>query len=121
MKMPRQSRRRSAWQTYSDAYRSVVQDKGALVFHMLHSELGDATFRALLARFYTANAGKEVTMTNSKKLPKRNSPAAPAAAGQPKLNLVAFFSQWLNSTGIPEFKLEFIVYRIKADSRWSAK
>jgi len=29
------------------------------------------------------------------------------------VNLVAFFSQWLNSTGIPDFKLEYIVYRTK--------
>ena len=26
---------------------------------------------------------------------------------------MAFFSQWLNSTGIPEFKLEYIVYRTR--------
>lgn len=99
-------------QTYSDSYRSVVQDKGALVFHMLHSELGDATFRALLHSFYTANAGKEVTLGEFEKMAEAKfASAAPAAAGQPKLNLVAFFSQWVNSTGIPEFKLEYIVYR----------
>jgi hypothetical protein len=31
--------------------------------------------------------------------------------GQPPLNLVSFFAQWLDSTGIPEFKLEYITYR----------
>src|SRR6202041_711414 len=32
-------------------------------------------------------------------------------AGEPPLNLVSFFSQWLNSTGVPEFALQYIVYR----------
>ena len=31
--------------------------------------------------------------------------------GDPPLNLVSFFSQWLNSTGVPEFTLQYIVYR----------
>jgi aminopeptidase N len=98
---------------YSDSYRSVVEDKGALVFHMLHSEMGDAPFRALLRSFYTANAGKNVTISEFEKLAESKFVAAAVPAGQPKLNLVAFFSQWLNSTGIPEFKLEYIVYRTR--------
>ncbi len=28
-------------------------------------------------------------------------------------NLTPFFVQWLNSTGVPEFKLEYIIYRTK--------
>ena len=98
---------------FSDPYRSVVQDKGSLVFHMLHSELGDAPFRAFLHSFYTSNAGKNVSLAEFEKLVESKFAAAPATAGQPKLNLVAFFAQWLNSTGIPEFKLEYIVYRTK--------
>ena len=98
---------------YSDSYRSVVEDKGALVFHMLHSEMGDAPFRALLHNFYTANAGKNVTIPEFERLAESKFASGAAPAGQPKLNLVAFFSQWLNSTGIPEFKLEYIVYRTR--------
>ncbi len=98
---------------YSDSYRSVVEDKGALVFHMLHSEMGDAPFRALLHGFYTANAGKNVNLGEFEKLAEAKFAATPPAPGQPRLNLVAFFSQWLNSTGIPEFKLEYIVYRTR--------
>jgi aminopeptidase N len=98
---------------YSDSYRSVVEDKGALVFHMLHSEMGDAPFRALLHNFYAANAGKNVSLAEFEKLAESKFAATPPPAGQPRLNLVAFFSQWLNSTGIPEFKLEYIVYRTR--------
>jgi aminopeptidase N len=98
---------------YSDSYRSVVQDKGSLVFHMLHSEMGDAPFRALLHSFYTANSGKNVTLAEFQKLAQSKYSAAPPPPGQPKLNLVAFFAQWLNSTGIPEFRLDYIVYRTR--------
>ncbi|HUJ83391.1 MAG TPA: M1 family aminopeptidase, partial [Candidatus Acidoferrales bacterium] len=76
-------------QPFSDSYRSVVQDKGALVFHMLHSELGDAPFRALLHNFYTAHAGKNVDLAEFEKLAAAKYAAAPPPANQPKLNLVA--------------------------------
>ncbi len=35
----------------------------------------------------------------------------PPVKGQPPINLISFFSQWLNSTGVPEFRLEYITYR----------
>jgi aminopeptidase N len=100
-------------QPYSDEYRSVVEDKGAMVYHMLHNELGDAPFRLLLKDFFAKYAGKTVTLDEFEKMAEARTPAAPPTAGLPSLNLVAFFSQWLNSTGIPDFRLEYIVYRTK--------
>ncbi|MGC1582733.1 MAG: M1 family aminopeptidase, partial [Candidatus Acidiferrales bacterium] len=100
-------------QPYSDEYRSVVEDKGGMVFHMLHNELGDAAFRSLLKDFFAKYAGKTVTLDDFEKMAESRKPATPPVAGQPSLNLVAFFSQWVNSTGIPDFKLEYIVYRTK--------
>jgi aminopeptidase N len=100
-------------QPYSDEYRSVVEDKGGMVFHMLHNELGDAPFRSLLKDFFEKYAGKTVTLEEFEKMAESKKPATPTAPGQPSVNLVAFFSQWLNSTGIPDFKLEYIVYRTK--------
>ncbi len=97
-------------QAYSDSYRSVVVDKGAMVFHMLRAELGDEIFRKLLREFYEKFAGNNASLADFEKMAEAKAPAA--VAGQPPLNLVAFFSQWLNSTGIPEFKLEYIVYRV---------
>ena len=35
----------------------------------------------------------------------------PPKKGDPPVNLLSFFSQWLNSTGVPEFTLDYIVYR----------
>ena len=44
---------------YSDQYHSVVDDKGAMVFHMLRAELGDDAFTALLHDFYKAARRKD--------------------------------------------------------------
>ncbi len=96
-------------QTFSNEYRSVVADKGALVFHMLRTELGDDAFNALLRDFYKKYEGKNVSLNDFEKMAMTKIP--PPVRGQPPVNLVSFFSQWLNSTGVPEFKMEYIVYR----------
>ena len=96
-------------QPYSQQYQAVVVDKGAMVFHMLRTSMGDVAFNSLLHDFYIAHAGKTATIDEFEKLAATKLPAQ--KPGQPQLNLVAFFSQWLDSTGIPEFKLDYIVYR----------
>ncbi|HVA72855.1 MAG TPA: tetratricopeptide repeat protein [Candidatus Limnocylindrales bacterium] len=96
-------------QPYSQQYQSVVVDKGAMVFHMLRTSMGDAAFNSLLHDFYIAHAGKTASIDDFEKLTQTKLPAQ--TAGQPQLNLLAFFSQWLDSTGIPEFKMDYIVYR----------
>lgn len=93
----------------SDQYRSVVDDKGAMVFHMLRAELGDDNFTALLKDFFKAYDGKNATIDGFEKLAAQKLP--PPVKGDPPINLVSFFSQWLNSTGVPQFKLEYITYR----------
>lgn len=94
---------------YSDQYDSVVENKGAMVFHMLRAEMGDDAFTSLLHDFYSQHAGKTASIDQFEQLATQKLP--PPKPHQPSVNLVAFFSQWLNSTGIPEFKLEYIVYR----------
>ncbi len=96
-------------QTFSNEYRSVVADKGALVFHMLRTELGDDAFTALLREFYKKYEGKSTNLNDFEKIAMTKIP--PPVKGQPPVNLISFFSQWLNSTGVPEFKMEYIVYR----------
>lgn len=96
-------------QPYSQQYQSIVVDKGAMVFHMLRTSMGDAPFNSVLHDLYSAHAEKTVSIEDFEKAAEAHMP--PRKAGQPHLNLTAFFSQWLNSTGIPEFKLEYIVYR----------
>jgi aminopeptidase N len=94
---------------YSEQYDSVIDDKGAMVFHMLRAQLGDDNFSALLKEFYSGHAGRTVTIDDFERLAATKVPAT--KPGDPPLNLVAFFSQWLSSTGVPEFQMDYIVYR----------
>jgi aminopeptidase N/predicted negative regulator of RcsB-dependent stress response len=94
---------------YSGPYTSVVAHKGAMVFYMLRAELGDDGFTSVLREFYKQHAGKTASIDDFQKLTMANLP--PPKPDEPPVNLLAFYSQWLNSTGVPEFALQYIVYR----------
>jgi hypothetical protein len=111
----------------SEEYQSVVVNKGAMVFHMLRAIIGDANFSALVKDFYTRYAGKSARIQDFEQLAETHlaQPApsaefkmgnAPAASEQPE-SLRPFFTQWLHSTGVPEFNLEYVVYRTKKGFR----
>ena len=94
---------------YSDQYRSIVTDKGAMVFHMLRSEIGDDNFTSLLREFFKQHTQSAATVDQFEKLAATKIP--PPSPSQAPVNLVSFFSQWLNSTGVPEFSDTYVVYR----------
>ncbi len=110
----------------SEEYQSVVVNKGAMVFHMLRAIIGDASFSALLKDFYSRYAGKSARVQDFEQLAEArlSQPAptgfkmgnAPAASEEPS-SLRPFFTQWLHSTGVPEFNLEYVVYRTKKGFR----
>ena len=111
----------------SEEYQSVVVNKGAIVFHMLRAIIGDANFSALMKDFYSRYAGKSAQVRDFEQLAESHlaqpaAPAgfkmgnAPAAAAQPA-SLRPFFTQWLHSTGVPEFNLEYVIYRTKKGFR----
>jgi tetratricopeptide (TPR) repeat protein len=110
----------------SEEYLSVVVNKGAMVFHMLRAIIGEANFSALLKDFYSRYAGKTARIQDFEQLAEAraaqpapaefklgNAPAAPAETP----SLQPFFTQWLRSTGVPEFTLEYVVYRTKKGFR----
>jgi aminopeptidase N len=111
----------------SEEYRSVVVNKGAMVFHMLRAILGDANFSALLKDFYSHYAGKTARIRDFEQLAEAHAGqpapqeyrglgnAPPAAVEAPSLR--PFFTQWLRSTGVPEFSLEYVVYRTRKGFR----
>lgn len=103
-------------QPYTGEYRSVVVNKGALVFHMLRSYIGDEPSRTLLREFHAKFAGKTATLADFQRLAQAKT-EAPAGAEKNAVNLVPFFAQWLNSTGVPEFQLEYVVYRTQKGFR----
>jgi tetratricopeptide (TPR) repeat protein len=112
----------------SEEYQSVIVNKGAMVFHMLRAIIGDANFSALLKDFYSHYAGKSARIQDFEKLAEArlaqpaptefkmgNTPAASASAETTSLR--PFFTQWLHSTGVPEFNLEYVIYRTKKGFR----
>jgi hypothetical protein len=101
---------------YSSEYRSVVLNKGAMLFHMLRVQMGDVPFRSLLHSFYAKYQGKTATIQDFEALAVSTANAA-AKPNEGPPNLQGYFAQWLNSTGIPEFSLEYVVYRTRKGFR----
>jgi hypothetical protein len=101
---------------YSSEYRSVVMNKGAMLFHMLRAQMGDVAFKSLLRQFYAKYQGKTATMADFENLAVALANSSMKPGTEPP-NLQGFFAQWLNSTGIPEFTLEFVVYRTRKGFR----
>lgn len=95
---------------YSPDYRSVVMNKGAMVFHMLRAQMGDVAFKSALRDFYFQFAEKAARIDDFANIAQRRADASVKPPQDPP-NLRGFFAQWLNSTGIPEFALEYTVYR----------
>jgi len=95
---------------YSPDYRSVVMNKGAMLFHMLRAQMGDVPFKSALHDFYFQFAEKTARIEDFENIAERHALAA-VKSGQDPPNLRAFFAQWLNSTGVPDFTIEYVVYR----------
>jgi tetratricopeptide (TPR) repeat protein len=95
---------------YSPDYRSVVMNKGAMLFHMLRAMMGEVAFKSALRDFYFQFAEKSARIEDFENIAERRAQASVKPSQEPP-NLRSFFAQWLNSTGIPEFTLEYVVYR----------
>jgi tetratricopeptide (TPR) repeat protein len=87
---------------FSPEFQSMTYGKGAMVFHMLRWEMGDAVFTKFLQALLTQYADKSIRTSNVQTV----------AEDQSKLQLTAFFSQWLDGTGAPEFTDNYSVFRL---------
>ncbi len=87
---------------FSPQFQSMTLEKGAMVFHMLRWEMGDAVFQQFLQALLKQSADKGVTTAEVKTLAENIS----------KLPLAAFFSQWLDSTGAPAYTDSYSVFRL---------
>ncbi len=101
---------------FSSEYRSVVMNKGAMLFHMLRAQMGDVAFKSLLRQFYAQYKGKSATIADFQKMAVAQASASVKPGIEPP-NLQGFFAQWLNSTGIPEFTEDYVVYRTRKGFR----
>ncbi|MFN7944843.1 MAG: M1 family aminopeptidase [Blastocatellia bacterium] len=83
------------------AYRSVIFNKGALVFNMLRQIMGEKDFDAMLREYYQRFNGKNMTLDQFEEFVSQK-------AGH---SLRGFFGQWVDSTGVPEFRAEYRILR----------
>jgi aminopeptidase N len=87
---------------FSPEFQALTTDKGAMILHMLRWVEGEAKFDQIMRTFATQFAGKSATLDDFQEI-------AEKAYGD---KLTWFFSQWLDSTGAPEFKTKYDVYRL---------
>jgi aminopeptidase N len=87
---------------FSPEFQSLVTDKGAMILHMLRWVEGDQKFDQTMRTFASKYAGKPASMDDFTAI-------AEQSFGD---KLTWFFTQWLNSTGAPEFKTKYTVYRL---------
>jgi tetratricopeptide (TPR) repeat protein len=87
---------------FSTEFQSLVTDKGAMILHMLRWVLGEDKYLKTMREFTETYAGKSATMEDFRTI-------AEKYYGD---QLTWFFSQWLDSTGAPEFKLKYTTYRL---------
>jgi aminopeptidase N len=87
---------------FSPEFQSLVTDKGAMILHMLRWVIGDQKYDQTMRMFASKYAGKSASLDDFRALAEQN-------YGQ---QLVWFFSQWLDSTGAPEFKTKYTIYRL---------
>jgi hypothetical protein len=91
----------SRLEDYSPELWALTGSKGAAVFHMLRHVVGDDKFFQILKTYAQQAAWKSVTTEEFRKI-------AETVSGQ---DLGYFFIQWIESSGAPEFKLEYTILR----------
>ena len=87
---------------FSPEFQSLTTDKGAEILNMLRWVMGDDKFDNTVRIFAIQYAGKSATTADFQNLAQEH-------YGQ---QLTWFFTQWLNSTGAPDFKNKYTVYRL---------
>jgi len=92
----------SRLEDYSPEFWAATAGKGAAVLNMLRSILGDENFLKLLKAVPERYAWKSINTDEFQKV-------AEEISGQ---SLNYFFLQWIESSGAPEFKMEWTMFRV---------
>src|SRR6202522_3426701 len=96
---------------YSPEYWALTAGKGAAMLNMLRTVMGNDNFNKLMSSFTEKYSWQSVSTGDFRKL-------AEQISGQ---NLQYFFVQWLESSGAPEFKMEYTVFRTQKGFRVMGK
>ncbi len=92
---------------YSPEFWALTSAKGAAVLNMLRNTIGDANFKKGLKAFLDKYSWQSATSEDFRKVMEQVS----------NQELRYFFIQWLESSGSPEFKLEYTVFRTQTGFR----
>jgi aminopeptidase N len=87
---------------FSPQFQSMTLEKGAMVFHMLRWEIGEDNFSKTLRALITQYSSKPIRTRDVEKVAEQES----------QQQLTAFFAQWLDGTGAPQFVDKYTVYRL---------
>lgn len=87
---------------FSTEFQSLTTDKGAMILHMLRWVLGEDKYNKTMREFAAQYAGKSASTDDFREVAEKNFGS----------QLTWFFSQWLDSTGAPEFKVKYTTYRL---------
>jgi len=87
----------------SPRYQSIVGSKGAWVLYMLGQLIGPDRLTGILKDFYGGFAGKPASIGDF-------SAAVKTATGE---DYGWFFVQWIESVGVPEFRLDYTIFKLK--------
>jgi tetratricopeptide (TPR) repeat protein len=96
---------------FSTEFQSLVTDKGGMILHMLRWVLGEDKFNKTMREFAGQYAGKAATTDDFREIAEKNFGS----------QLTWFFSQWLDSTGAPEFKVKYTTYRLGGSAAQNPK
>jgi TolA-binding protein len=86
---------------FSAEFQSLTTNKGAMILGMLRWVIGDQLFDNTVRVFAITHAGKSASSEEFQTEAEKHYGS----------KLQSFFSQWLDSTGAPEFKNKYTVYR----------
>jgi hypothetical protein len=87
---------------FSPDSQSLVTDKGGMILHMLRWVEGDQKYDTTMRSFFSEYTGKSASTAQFQTIAEKN-------YGD---QLRWFFSQWFDSTGAPEFKAKYSIYRM---------
>jgi tetratricopeptide (TPR) repeat protein len=87
---------------FSTEFQSMTLEKGAMVFHMLRWVVGDQAFLATLKGALSQYADSSIRASDFEKV----------AEAESRQQLTAFFTQWIDGTGAPQFTSKYAVYRL---------
>lgn len=99
------------WEDYAPELWASTAGKGAAVYHMLRTVMGDEPFFKLVKEIPDRFAWRSVSTDEFRR-------AAEQISGS---NLQYFFIQWIESSGAPEFRMEYTIFRTQKGFRVMGK